>query len=202
MNDQRQIRGPFPERFFHRSSNSTEKSFCSHPSCSQMIATKSCTWHDSCAVMTCAKFDSDKIHFNGVTLKPVFHWIWMMLENRSWNGPILWTHKRHAIAHHWCEIWAVFLCKYFEGNYPFNSLAPGRFQINFRKVIFKLTSVNDGWGISYEISLRWMPLDLIDDKSTLVQVMAWCRQATSHYLNQCWPRSPTPYGVTRPQRVN
>ena len=31
--------------------------------------------------------------------------------------------------------------------------------------------------------------------------MAWCCQATSHYLNQCWPRSPTPYGVTRPQRV-
>ena len=24
-------------------------------------------------------------------------------------------------------------------------------------------------------------------KSTLVQVMAWCRQAPSHYLNQCWP---------------
>ena len=22
--------------------------------------------------------------------------------------------------------------------------------------------------------------------STLAQVMAWCRQATSHYLNQCW----------------
>ena len=47
-----------------------------------------------------------------------------------------------------------------------------------------------------------MPQDLTDDKSTLVQVMAWCRQATSHYLNQCWPRSPTPYGVTRPQWVN
>ena len=41
-----------------------------------------------------------------------------------------------------------------------------------------------------------------DDKSTLVQVMAWCRQATSHYLNQCRPRSPTPYGVTGPQWVN
>ena len=24
-------------------------------------------------------------------------------------------------------------------------------------------------------------------KSTLVQVMGWCRQAPSHYLNQCWP---------------
>ena len=46
-----------------------------------------------------------------------------------------------------------------------------------------------------------MPLDLTDDKSTLVQVMAWCRQATNHYLNQCWPRSPTSYGVTRPQWV-
>ena len=40
-----------------------------------------------------------------------------------------------------------------------------------------------------------------DDKSTLIQVMAWCRQATSHYLNQCWPGSLPPYGVTRPQWV-
>ena len=47
-----------------------------------------------------------------------------------------------------------------------------------------------------------MPLDLTDDKSTLVQVMAWCHQATSHYLGQCWPRSMSPYGVTRPQWVN
>ena len=35
-----------------------------------------------------------------------------------------------------------------------------------------------------------------DDMSALVQVMAWCRQATSHYLNQCWPRSPMPYELT------
>ena len=31
--------------------------------------------------------------------------------------------------------------------------------------------------------------------------MAWCRQATSHYLSQCWPSSMSPYGVTRPQWV-
>ena len=36
-------------------------------------------------------------------------------------------------------------------------------------------------------------------KSTLVQVMVWCRQTISHYLNQCWPRFMSPYGVTRPQ---
>ena len=80
-----------------------------------------------------------------------------------------------------------------------NSLAPRRFQLNIRKVIFKLTLVNGGWGISYEIALRWMPHDLTDDKSTLIQVMAWCRQATSHYLSQCWPRSMSPNGVIRPQ---
>ena len=46
-----------------------------------------------------------------------------------------------------------------------------------------------------------MSLDLTD-KSTLVQVMAWCSQATSHYLSQCWPSFLSPYGVTRPHCVN
>ena len=57
-------------------------------------------------------------------------------------------------------------------------------------------------GISYEIALRLMPQDLTDDKSKFVQVMAWCHQAASHYLSQCWPRSMLPNGVTRPQWVN
>ena len=59
----------------------------------------------------------------------------------------------------------------------------------------------DGWDMSCEIVLIWMSLDFIDDQSTLVQVMAWCHQATSHYLSQCWPRSLSPYGVTRPEWV-
>ena len=42
----------------------------------------------------------------------------------------------------------------------------------------------------------------LDDQSTLVQVMAWCHHATSHCLSLCWPRSLSPYGVTRPQWVN
>ena len=86
-------------------------------------------------------------------------------------------------------------------TYFVNSLAPGRFQFNFRKAIFRLILVNGGWDISCEIALRWMPLDLTDDKSTLVQVMAWCHQAPSHYLSQCWPRSMSPNGITRPQWV-
>ena len=59
----------------------------------------------------------------------------------------------------------------------------------------------NGWGISCETAPIWVSLDHTYDKSTLVPVMAWCRQATSHYLSQCWPRSLSPYGVTRPQWV-
>ena len=32
--------------------------------------------------------------------------------------------------------------------------------------------------------------------------MAWCHQADSRYLSQCWPRSMLPFGVTWPQWVN
>ena len=43
-----------------------------------------------------------------------------------------------------------------------------------------------------------MSLDLTDDRSsTLVHVMAWCRQAASHYmyLSKGWHRSLSPYGI-------
>ena len=81
----------------------------------------------------------------------------------------------------------------------FNSWAHGRFKVNFRWVFFKLSFVFNGWGISCETVLIWMSLGYTSDKSTLVQVMAWCRQATSHYLSQCWPRPLTPCSVSRPQ---
>ena len=81
-----------------------------------------------------------------------------------------------------------------------NSLAPGKSKRNFSSLIFQIIFqiMIDGWGISCELALRWMSLDLTDDKSTLVHVMACCRQATSHYLSQCWPRSLSPYGISMP----
>ena len=95
-----------------------------------------------------------------------------------------------AYMHQWSGSWLV------------NSLAPGKLEWHFRYLIFQIISVLDDLGIFCEIALRWMSLDLSDDKSTLVQVMAWCRQATSHYyLSQWWPRSLSPYCVTRPQWV-
>ena len=66
---------------------------------------------------------------------------------------------------------------------------------------FKFISRIDILSIACEIALRWMPKDLADCYSTLIQVMAWCRQATSHYLNQCSPNYMTPHATTRPQCV-
>ena len=43
------------------------------------------------------------------------------------------------------------------------------------------------WDASSE-RLGWKLNDLFDGESRFVQVMAWWHQATSHYLNQCWPR--------------
>ena len=44
--------------------------------------------------------------------------------------------------------------------------------------------------------------DPINDKSTVVQVMAWCRWATSHFLKQCWFISMLSYVINRPQWIN
>ena len=73
----------------------------------------------------------------------------------------------------------------------FNPLAPGRCASMFKSIILEHMLQIKFMIISCEISVRWMPQNTFDDRSTLVQVMAWCLQATSHYLKQCWPPSPT-----------
>ena len=84
----------------------------------------------------------------------------------------------------------------------FNSLAPGKSECDSKNAIFNLVLLIGIFRSSHYDALRWMPQDLTDDKSTLVQVMAWCRQAPSPYLSQCWLSSLSPYGVARPQWVN
>ena len=91
---------------------------------------------------------------------------------------------------------AWMLLNHFYHKLNFNSLVPRRCSCNFKLVIFKHISRIDILRISFEIALIWMSQYLTDDQSTLVQVMAWCHQATSHYLSKCWPRSLTPYDVT------
>ena len=68
-------------------------------------------------------------------------------------------------------------------------------------IIFKLILVFDCWGITDEIALRLMALNLTNCTSTLIWVMAWCCQATSHYLSQCWPRFKPLHSISGPQCV-
>ena len=90
--------------------------------------------------------------------------------------------------------------RYRFSNSRLNSLTPGWCGSKFKTVISKhvlwIKFMPFLWNCC-----RWTLQDLTDDQSTLFQVMAWCRQAPSHYLNQCWPSPMTPYGVTRPQWV-
>ena len=62
-----------------------------------------------------------------------------------------------------------------------------------KNVILSLVLQTGIFRSSYDNVIRWMPQGLTDDESTLGQVMAWCRQATSHYLSQCWPSYLLPY---------
>ena len=83
-----------------------------------------------------------------------------------------------------CDIWMKFQVSNFQANF-----------------------VSSHWRLRY---LLWncpqppkgLSLDCTHDMYTLVLVMAWCHQATSHYLNQCWPTFTPPYAFTSPQWVN
>ena len=79
-------------------------------------------------------------------------------------------------------------------------VAPEKCGGNFTSLYFKVIYRIEILGTPCEIGLsRWVPQNRTDDKSIVVQIIAWCRQATSHYLSQCWPRSMTSYGITRLQ---
>ena len=75
---------------FQHNSISIEISFHFHPNSNPLIATKFCTCHDSCAVMSCAKLCSNMIIKN-VTAKFFLHgirtllvqWVWGLLPVES-----------------------------------------------------------------------------------------------------------------------
>ena len=100
-----------------------------------------------------------------------------------------------SVLVHWKSIIASPL------QHEFNSLVPKRAGCDFRNAIFNFVfRIGISRSFFFYNVFSWMQWRRTD-KSTLVQVMAWCRQVTSYYLNQYWPRSMSPYGVTRPQWV-
>ena len=74
------------------------------------------------------------------------------------------------------------------GHARLKTFSPRQNGCHFADNIFKCIFFNENYCI---ISLKCFPKCPIDNMSALVQVMAWCHQAPSHYLNQCWPISMT-----------
>ena len=92
-------------------------------------------------------------------------------------------------------------CNSTRPSASFNSLAPVRSECDSKNVTFNPVLLIGIFRSTHDNALRWMPQDLTDDKSALVQVMAWWRQTTSHYLSQWWLNSLSSYGIARSQRV-
>ena len=88
------------------------------------------------------------------------------------------------------------------GNHPINSYVPERCGGNFKSIISKLITQDRSFSTCCKITVWWMSQNFSNEKSASVQVMAWCHQASSYYLNQCWPSFKRLYGITRPRWVN
>ena len=65
----------------------------------------------------------------------------------------------------------------------FNILRPRQNGRHFTDDIF----VNEEAWISVIFSLKFVSKFPVNNIPKLVQIMAWCRSATGHYLNQWWP---------------
>ena len=90
---------------------------------------------------------------------------------------------------------AIFMCHYANLTH----CPSGNAAVIFKSTIFQPMVRSSNLGTWCEIAVLWMPQNLTNEKSSLIQVMARCHQTTDPYLKQCWPRSPTPYHVITPQ---
>ena len=115
-------------------------------------------------------------------------------------GPYPWTSQKGWVPHPWISganyfsLYGThcFLTHWRQGH--LDAILKLQFSFLFYWLVssdlLMIMHPDECHGTSRMISQHWF------------QVVAWCRQATSHYLSQCWPSSTSPYGVTRPQWVN
>ena len=88
-------------------------------------------------------------------------WLWIISHSHSFLCGIITQQDRNfnssynvdLISHHTLTHWPLT---------DLNKI--------IKRVLFKINSVIDGCGISCEIALRWLSLDVTDDKATLLQV--------------------------------
>ena len=78
-----------------------------------------------------------------------------------------------------------------------DSASPEEYGFDFKCAVFKRIETISFMSTLRVTAIMWIVQGYTD--SILVQVMDWCRQAVSHYLNQSWPRHVVSYGFIRPE---
>ena len=81
------VLGPISLTVFHHNSNLMGIPFCSNSNSHVLITTTCCKWHDSCALVACAKNCSDLVDNIWIIAKQIFRWIWILRKNHQRNGP-------------------------------------------------------------------------------------------------------------------
>ena len=118
-------------------------------------------------------------------------WIYIFLNENVW------------ILTNFIDILSIGNSRQFEAN-NVGGRRNGNFLLIFLQFYvydfrFKVWRPANFW-LSFKHSTQCMSLGW--QRSTLVQLLAWCCQATSYYLNPCWQRPMMAYGTTGPQWVN
>ena len=113
-----------------------------------------------------------------------FEWIFIYIPGLAYHSWLIYIKA---------NVWTDYHMHIISLSWPFN---PPCILFPVYPLIFLIWSIAIS-DVQVNITQEWMSDVLVDNMSTLSRVMAWWRSATSYLLNQCWPRSPTPFGVTR-----
>ena len=148
----------------------------------------------------------------------IFHWgLFPMVQLtifqhwfRKWLGAGQAT--SHYLNQWWLVCWRIYASLglnelmghwtvWLHGNgfspcpYYFDTFGPGKNGWYFADNIFKCKFLMKMCHFFFSTPLQFVPKgpvdphDLADDRSILVQVMAYCPKSLSYYLKQCWPSS-------------
>ena len=138
-------------------------------------------------ICTCSKsklclFQNSVIFFmNDNQNSMIFIFIFTNFKTFSWNSMIFsWSWNRSEFH------------RFFKW-----SLIPGRCGCNIIHLTEQILLILlRNLATCCEIAVNWMPKSLTIDKLLLNQVIAWCRQARSHYRSYVYPDLLSPYDFT------
>ena len=145
-----------------------ELSFWSHLDSNKLKATKVCTWHDSCAVVACAKLCYYLRSSNWIKGKRSFHGIWIArIKITGEMGPC------------WSAVWTS--CRNYEEcinciSFKIITLRPRQHGRHFADGTSKHIFSNEHIRTSINISLKFVLKGPINHIPALVQIMTSRRQ--------------------------